>query len=266
MRRSAAVRGQRADERSGDGARLSRAVADHDRDARLGARRRRDRGRDFGRRARRCSPNLCRRCCSPLPSPVPPGPWQHSRSRRSRGISRAHKPDAPVHASVGAVVTLAALFGIVGGAAVLTTIIVVYGGYARARARSPRPSPPSPPTLSTARRTNVTAREFADALVRFGPPAIAASTLMMLCVNLYAAARSTQLSRNLPRPWPDLPTSLACPGRWALRSSPASRPPMRCPGPPPNISRSAPAGSAALSRCRDWRSPTRCRAASRCGR
>ena len=61
---------------------------------------------------------------------------------------------------------------------------------------------------------NLTAREFAEALVRFGPPAIAASTLLMLCVNLYAAARSTQLSRNLPRPWPDLPTSLALP--WPL--------------------------------------------------
>jgi hypothetical protein len=36
----------------------------------------------------------------------------------------------------------------------------------------------------------------------------------MLCVNLYAAARSTQLSHNLPRPWPDLPTSLAIP--WPL--------------------------------------------------
>ena len=58
---------------------------------------------------------------------------------------------------------------------------------------------------------NLTAREFADALVRYGPPAIAASTLMMLCVNLYAAARSTQLSRNLPRPWPDVPASLALP-------------------------------------------------------
>ena len=127
---------------------------------------------------------------------------------------RGHKPDAAVHASVGAVVTLAALFGIVASAAVLTTIIVSTAAIARALARSLRPSPPSPPTLSKARRTKSTAREFADALVRFGPPAIAASTLMMLCVNLYAAARSTQLSRNLPRPWPDLPTSLALP--WPL--------------------------------------------------
>ena len=36
----------------------------------------------------------------------------------------------------------------------------------------------------------------------------------MLCVNLYAAARSTQLSQNLGRPWPDIPTSLAVP--WPL--------------------------------------------------
>jgi hypothetical protein len=50
--------------------------------------------------------------------------------------------------------------------------------------------------------------------VRFGPPAIAGSTLLMLCVNLYGAARSTQLSHRLPRPWPDLPASLALP--WPL--------------------------------------------------
>ena len=36
----------------------------------------------------------------------------------------------------------------------------------------------------------------------------------MLCVNLYAAGRSTQLSHNLTRPWPDLPASLALP--WPL--------------------------------------------------
>ena len=128
---------------------------------------------------------------------------------------RGHKPDAPVHPSVGAVVTLAAVFGIIGSAGGADDHHRRLRGLStRARARSPRPSPPSRPTPSTARRTNSTARDFADALVRFGPPAIAASTLMMLCVNLYAAARSTQLSHNLPRPWPDLPTSLALP--WPL--------------------------------------------------
>ena len=38
--------------------------------------------------------------------------------------------------------------------------------------------------------------------------------MVMLCVNLYAAARSTQLSHSLQRPWPDLPTSFALP--WPL--------------------------------------------------
>ena len=127
---------------------------------------------------------------------------------------RAHKPDAPVHPSVGAVVTLAALFGIVGSAAVLTTIIVVYGGYREGARQVASAVAALAADAFDGAPDQLTAREFADALVRFGPPAIAASTLMMLCVNLYAAARSTQLSRNLPRPWPDLPTSLSLP--WPL--------------------------------------------------
>ena len=110
------------------------------------------------------------------------------------------------------------------------------------------------------------AREFAETLVRFGPAAIAASTLLMLCVNLYAAARSTQLSHRLQRPWPDLPTSLRLPwplgvlafGCAALRLRPA-RLRRR------NISRSASAGSAQRSPCRALPSPTPCRAASSCG-
>ncbi len=127
---------------------------------------------------------------------------------------RGHKPDAPVHPSVGAVVTLAALFGIVASAGVLTTIIVVYGGYQEgAREIASTVAALAADAFDSA-PDKFTARDFADALVRFGPPAIAASTLMMLCVNLYAAARSTQLSHNLPRPWPDLPKSLALP--WPL--------------------------------------------------
>ena len=142
------------------------------------------------------------------------GPGRVRDHVRSRGISAAHKPDAPVHPSVGAVVTLAALFGIVGSAAVLTTIIVVYGGYREGARQVASAVAALAADAFDGAPDQLTAREFADALVRFGPPAIAASTLMMLCVNLYAAARSTQLSRNLPRPWPDLPTSLSLP--WPL--------------------------------------------------
>ena len=127
---------------------------------------------------------------------------------------RARKPDAPVHPSVGAVVTLAAMFGILGAAGVLTTVIVVYGGYSEGARQVASAVAALAADAFDGAPDKLTAREFADALVRFGPPAIAASTLMMLCVNLYAAARSTQLSRNLPRAWPDLPTSLALP--WPL--------------------------------------------------
>ena len=68
--------------------------------------------------------------------------------------------------------------------------------------------------------------------MRFGPAAIAASTLLMLCVNLYAAARSTQLSQNLARPWPDLPTSLALAlAAWRRVPRLRRRAPTPCPLP-----------------------------------
>jgi hypothetical protein len=124
---------------------------------------------------------------------------------------RSNKPDAPVHPSVGAVVALAALFGIVGSAAVLTTIIVVYGGYGEGVRQVASTVAALAAEAFDGAPDKLKAREFADALVRFGPPAIAAALLLMFCVNLYAAARSTQLSHNLPRPWPDLPKSLALP-------------------------------------------------------
>jgi len=127
---------------------------------------------------------------------------------------RAHKRDAPAHPSVGAVVTLSAVFGIIGSAAVLTTIIVVYGGYREGARQVASAVAALAADAFDGAPDKLTARDFADALVRFGPPAIAASTLVMLCVNLYAAARSTQLSHNLPRPFPDLPTSLHIP--WPL--------------------------------------------------
>ena len=124
------------------------------------------------------------------------------------------KPDAPVHAPVAAIVTLAALFGMLGAAAVLTTIIILYGGYREGARHVAEALAALAADAFDGAPANLTPRDFADALVRFGPAAIAASTLLMLCVNLYAAARSTLLSRNLPRPWPDLPASLGVP--WPL--------------------------------------------------
>jgi hypothetical protein len=121
------------------------------------------------------------------------------------------KPDAPVHAPVGAIVSLAALLGMLASAAVLTTVIVIYGGSAEGARHVAETITTLAGDAFEGAPGNLTAREFADAVVRYGPMAIAGWTLIMLCVNLYCAARSTQLSRNLPRPWPDLPTSLALP-------------------------------------------------------
>ena len=126
----------------------------------------------------------------------------------------ARRPGAPVQASVGAIVTLAALFGIVASAAVLTTVIIVYGGYNEGARQVASTVAALAADAFESAPDNLSARDFATALVRYGPPAISASTLLMLCVNLYAAGRSTLLSHNLPRPWPDLPTSLALP--WPL--------------------------------------------------
>ena len=109
------------------------------------------------------------------------------------------KPDAPVQAPVGAIVSLAALLGMLGSVAVLTTVIVLYGGYSAGARHVAETITTLAGDAFEGAPGNLTAREFADALVRFGPMAIAASTLMMLCVNLYGAARSTQLSRNLPQ-------------------------------------------------------------------
>ena len=52
----------------------------------------------------------------------------------------------------------------------------------------------------------VTARDIAEQVARLAPLATGGLGFLTLCANLYAAARSTQLSQRLPRPWPDLPT------------------------------------------------------------
>jgi hypothetical protein len=118
----------------------------------------------------------------------------------------ARRAEWPVHASVGAIVSLASLIGILASAAVLATregASEVSAAIAAITAEAYDSAP-----------DGLTARAFAETLARFVPLAIAASSLLMLCVNLYAAARATQLSHNLPRPWPDVPATLILP--WPL--------------------------------------------------
>ena len=119
-------------------------------------------------------------------------------------------------ASVGAIVALAAAIGMAGATIVLTAVIVVYHGYGEGAKEVAAALAKLASEAMEDGADQAAAREFADALVRLGPAAIAASTLLMLCVNLYAAARSAQLSHRLARPWADLPTSLNLPWPLAL--------------------------------------------------
>jgi Predicted membrane protein (DUF2232) len=117
----------------------------------------------------------------------------------------------PPYPTAGAIVTLAAIVGMLGAVAVLTTIIVIHHGYAagaEAVTQGLAAMAAEAFTEPDGAIDAAAAKAFAETIVRIGPAAIAASTLTMLCVNLYAAARSVQLSQRLQRPWPDLPTSL----------------------------------------------------------
>jgi hypothetical protein len=117
------------------------------------------------------------------------------------------------HTTVGFIVSVAAAIGMLGAAASLTAVIWTYGSYAEG-AKHAAAMLTALTSDAFDEKESETAKTFIETLVRFGPAAIAVSTLFMLCVNLYAAARSTQLSHRLQRPWPDLPTSLCLP--WLL--------------------------------------------------
>jgi len=58
--------------------------------------------------------------------------------------------------------------------------------------------------------------ELAMSIARLMPTLTAGTILLVLCLNLYLAARSTALSHRLPRTWPDLPTELVLPRPLAV--------------------------------------------------
>jgi hypothetical protein len=138
--------------------------------------------------------------------------------------------------SVGALVVVAAGIGIVIGAGALIAMIVVYGGYQKGVegvANFLRPAIEEalgPSNLPD----GFTLDDILRLVVKFSPPAIASSTTLMFAANLYAAARSAQLSQRLSRPWLDVPTSLVLPpalgailvvalGTWLAAPDPTSQ-------------------------------------------
>ncbi|THD43702.1 MAG: DUF2232 domain-containing protein [Bradyrhizobium sp.] len=124
-------------------------------------------------------------------------PW-----RRNLGEARSRTP-------IGAIVTLAAVFGALAGLAGLATLIFGYSGYEEGlQALVGELTPAIEDALQgvVTLPDGVTARDIAEEVARLAPLATAALGSLALCANLYAAARSTSLSHRLPRAWPDLPS------------------------------------------------------------
>src|SRR3984957_11493089 len=165
-------------------------------------------------------------------------PWSLDSFRRPPVASAPLRPSAAPSAGpgVGTLVVVAAGIGIAIGAGALVAMIVVYGGYQK-----------GVETVATFLRPAIeealgpsnlpdgfTLDDILRLVVKFSPPAIACSTTLMFAVNLYAAARSAQLSQRLTRSWPDVPTSLVLPpalgailivalGTWLAAPEPTSQ-------------------------------------------
>ena len=126
---------------------------------------------------------------------------------------RRGDPDVPARTPVGAVVTLAAALGALAGLAFLATLISG-GGYEAGLQELISELTPMAEQASQGVDVlpeGVSARDFAEYVAKLAPLATATVAFLVLCLNLYAAARSTALSRRLPRPWPDLPTEFVLP-------------------------------------------------------
>jgi hypothetical protein len=165
-------------------------------------------------------------------------PWSLDSFRRPPVASAPLRPSAAPSAGpgVGTLVVVAAGIGIAIGAGALVAMIVVYGGYQK-----------GVETVATFLRPAIeealgpsnlpdgfSLDDILRLVVKFSPPAIACSTTLMFAVNLYAAARSAQLSQRLTRSWPDVPTSLVLPpalgailivalGTWLAAPEPTSQ-------------------------------------------
>jgi hypothetical protein len=127
--------------------------------------------------------------------------------------------EAPARTPVGAVVALAAALGALAGLAGLATLIIGNGGYeAGLQALISELTPMAEQAFEglDVLPDGVSARDVAEYAAKLAPLATATVAFLILCVNLYAAGRSTGLAHRLPRPWPDLPTEFVLPRPLAV--------------------------------------------------
>ncbi len=158
-----------------------------------------------------------------------------------RIFRRSEPPMVSTRASAGALAVAAACAGIIVGLGEVITMILAYGGYEKgvaATAQMLRPGIEDALGGVVGLPEDITVDQATFLAVKFGPPFVAALIALVMMANLYAAARSAQMSQRLSRPWLDLPTSLNCLCRswrsqsshwrsgWARRSPPTSSPPF----------------------------------------
>jgi hypothetical protein len=127
---------------------------------------------------------------------------------------RSAEPTPSTRVRVGGLVVTAATLGALISVGALISMIVVYGGYEKGvegYTNLLQPAIEEALGGSLSLPEDFSIGEVVGLVVKYSPAAISASTTLMLLVNLYAAARSAQMSQRLNRPWPDVPNSLVLP-------------------------------------------------------
>ena len=129
-------------------------------------------------------------------------------------LRRHLDPATALRADPGALVLIAAGFGALVSLGALVAMIVTFGGYGKgvaAFAEKVQPALEEALTEASSLPDGVSLADVARMVVKYAPAAIAFSSALMYMLNLYAAARTAQVSQRLDRVWPDIPNRLHVP-------------------------------------------------------
>jgi len=124
---------------------------------------------------------------------------------------RAAGAAEPAWRPIGSIVTVAVAIGFLAGVAGLVTLTVLPGGYAKNVEDLAVEFTRVLNDNFDGAMTPGTVADIAAMATRIWPAVLAVQTMLMLCLNLYAGARSVQMSQRLARPWVDLPEALHLP-------------------------------------------------------
>ena len=142
-----------------------------------------------------------------------------ARLDRLNPFDRSSPPANPKRLGLGVIALAAAGLGFVVSAGAMAAMLLAYGGHDAAVAAFGdllKRSLDEATASGVAFPEGFSVEDVGRLIVRFAPAAIAASTALMLIANLYAAARITQVSQRLERPWIDVPYGYRLPASAGL--------------------------------------------------